>query len=97
MNLWESETTHCHARRIGGIVYIRSEVSNGLRPGVSDWVEFTRLPEGMKPEKTIYVAATDLAGEEPVNVRISSSGLISAISSGHTVGYWTFSTSFPAA
>ena len=97
VNLWESENTHCHARRVGGIVYVRCEVNNGLRPGTSDWVEFTRLPEGMKPEKTIYVAATDRAGAAPVNVRISSGGLISAISSGHTVGYWTFSTSFPAA
>ena len=95
-DLWESETTHCHARRIGGIVYVRCDVWGGTKPG-SDWTEFTRLPEGMKPDRTWYFAGSALSGDAAVNVRISPSGLISVICEGRTVGYWTFSAAFPAA
>lgn len=97
MDLWESDTIHCSARRIGGIVYVRCEVWNGFKLG-SDWIEFTRLPEGMKPDKMLYSAGSALGGDEAVNVRISPSGLISVIChSGTIVSYWTFSASFPAA
>lgn len=96
MNIWESDTTHCHARRIGGIVYVRCDVWNGLRPG-GDWTAFTTLPEGMRPDRTWYFAGSALAGDATVNVRISPSGLISVICEGITVSYWTFSASFPAA
>lgn len=96
VNLWESSDTHCHARRIGGIVYVRCEVWGETKAG-SDWVEFTRLPEGMMPDKPFYFAGSSLSGDAAVNVRISTSGLISVICEGHTVSYWTFSASFPAA
>ena len=95
-NLWESETTHCHARRIGGIVYVRCDVWNGTRPG-GDWTEFTRLPDGMKPDRVVYATGSSLTGHWPVNVRISTSGLISVITEGSDIAYWTFSASFPAA
>lgn len=96
VNLWESETTHCRARRIGGIVYVRCDVWNGTKPG-SDWTEFTRLPKGMKPDKTCYFAGSSLSGNIAVNVRIEPDGLISVVCDGKTVGYWTFSACFPAA
>ena len=96
MNLWESETTHCHARRVGGIVYVRCDVWNGTRPG-GDWTEFTRLPDGMKPDRTVYATGSSLTGHWPVNVRISTSGLISVITEGSDIAYWTFSAAFPAA
>lgn len=96
MNAWESSDTHCHARRIGGIVYVRCEVWGETKVG-SDWVEFTRLPEGMKPDRTLYFAGSALAGNFAVNVRIIPSGLISVICERDTVSYWTFSASFPAA
>ena len=94
MNVWESSDTHCHARRIGGIVYVRCEVWSETKVG-SDWVEFTRLPEGMKPDRTRYFAGSALAGNFAVNVRITPSGLISVVCEGHTVNYWTFSAAFP--
>lgn len=96
VNVWESSDIHCHARRIGGIVYVRCEVWGESKVG-SDWTDFTRLPEGMKPDKPFYFAGSSLSGDAVVNVRILTSGLISVISEGHTVGYWTFSASFPAA
>lgn len=96
VNIWESDTTHCHARRIGGIVYVRCDVWNGTRPG-SDWTEFTRLPDGMKPDRGVYATGSSLTGHWPVNVRISTSGLISVITEGSDIAYWTFSAAFPAA
>ena len=96
MNLWESDTTHCQARRIGRTVFVRCEVTNGMGPG-SDWADFTRLPEGMKPDSVLYFAGSSLSGKTVVNVRILPSGLISIISEAGTSKYWTFSASFPAA
>ena len=96
VNVWESSDTHCHARRIGGIVYVRCEVWGETKVG-SDWLEFTRLPEGMKPDKALYFAGSALSGGAAVNVRILTSGLISVICERDTVSYWTFSASFPAA
>lgn len=96
MNVWESSDTHCHARRIGGIVYVRCEVWGETKVG-SDWVDFTKLPEGMKPDKPLYFAGSSLSGDAAVNVRILTSGLISVICERGTVSYWTFSASFPAA
>lgn len=95
-NLWESETTHCRARRIGGIVYVRCDVWNGTKPE-NDWTEFTRLPDGMRPDRTCYFAGSSLSGNIAVNVRIEPDGLISVVCEGKPVGYWTFSASFPAA
>lgn len=94
INLWESDTTHCHARRIGGIVYVRCDVWGGTRPG-SDWTDFTRLPNDMLPARTCYFAGSALSGDATVNVRISESGLISVICEGRSVSYWTFSAAFP--
>ena len=96
VNVWESSDTHCHARRIGGILYVRCEVWGETKVG-SDWLEFTRLPEGMKPDKALYFAGSALSGGAAVNVRILTSGLISVICERDTVSYWTFSASFPAA
>lgn len=96
VNIWESDTTHCHARRIGGIVYVRCDVWDGLRPG-SDWTEFTRLPGGMKPDRVVYATGSSLTGRWPVNVRINTSGLIEVITEGSDTAYWTFSAAFPAA
>ena len=96
VDLWESDTIHCNARRIGGIVYVRCDVWSSIKPG-SNWVDFTRLPEGMKPDKALYFAGSSLSGDAAVNVRILPSGLISVICERGTVSYWTFSASFPAA
>lgn len=96
VDLWESDSIHCNARRLGGIVYVRCEVWNGIKPG-SNWVDFTRLPEGMKPDKALYFAGSALSGDAAVNVRILTTGLISVICERNTVSYWTFSASFPAA
>lgn len=96
VNVWESSDTHCHARRIGGIVYVRCEVWGETKVG-SDWLEFTRLPEGMRPDKPFYFAGSALSGDAAVNVRILTSGLISVICDMGDVSYWTFSASFPAA
>lgn len=96
VDIWESSDTHCHARRIGGIVYVRCEVWGETKVG-TDWTEFTRLPEGMRPDKTSYFAGSDLSGDAAVNVRILTSGLISVICKRGDVSYWTFSASFPAA
>lgn len=95
-NVFETETTHCRARRIGRTVFVRCEVANGMSAG-GDWKEFTTLPEGMRPDGTCYVAGSSLSGNTVVNVRISSSGIISIISVAGTTKYWTFSASFPAA
>lgn len=95
-NLWESENTHCHARRIGGIVYVRCDVWGGLKPG-SDWTEFTRLSNSMKPDRVVYATGSSLTGHWPVNVRINTSGLIEVITEGSDIAYWTFSAAFPAA
>lgn len=95
VNVWESDTTHCHARRVGGIVYVRCDVWNGTRPG-NDWTQFTTLPDGMKPDRTVYATGSSLTGHWPVNVRIDTSGIISVITEGD-ITYWTFSASFPAA
>ena len=77
-------------------MYVRCDVWNGTKPG-SDWTEFTRLPEGMKPDSTCYFAGSSLSGNIAVNVRIEPDGLISVVCEGKTVGYWTFSACFPAA
>lgn len=96
VNVWESDTIHCHARRIGRTVFLRCEVTNGMSTG-RDWADFTRLPEGMKPDGVLYFAGSSLSGNQVVNVRILPSGLISIISESATTKYWTFSVSFPAA
>ena len=96
MNVWESDTVHCNARRRGGIVYVRCDVWNSIKPG-NNWMDFTRLPEGMKPDKVLYFAGSALSGDAAVNVRILPSGLISVVCERGTVSYWTFSASFPAA
>ena len=96
VNVWESETTHCQARRIGRTVFVRCEVANGMSTG-GDWNAFTTLPKGMRPDGTCYVAGSSLSGKEVVNVRIEPSGIISIISDTGTTKYWNFSASFPAA
>ena len=95
-NIFETETTHCQARRIGRTVFVRCEVANGMSTG-GDWNEFTTLPKGMRPDGNFYFAGSSLSGNTIVNVRISSSGIISIVSEAGTTKYWTFSASFPAA
>ena len=96
VNVWESETTHCQARRIGRTVFVRCEVASGMSTG-GDWNKFTTLPGGMRPDGTCYVAGSSLLGNTVVNVRIEPSGIISIISEAGTTKYWNFSASFPAA
>lgn len=96
VNVWESDTTHCRARRIGRTVFVKCDVWNGTRPG-SDWTDFTTLSKGFRPDSVTYCTGSSLSGNVAVNVRIGTSGLISVICEGVSVGYWTFSTSFPAA
>lgn len=96
VNIWESNTTHCHARRIGRTVFVKCAVWNGTRPG-NDWTQFTTLDKGFRPDQDVFCAGSALSGRIAVNVRIETSGLISVICEEATVGYWTFSASFPAA
>lgn len=77
-------------------MYVRCDVWGGTKPG-SDWTEFTRLPDGMRPDRTVYATGSSLAGHRPVNVRINTSGLIEVIAEGSDISYWTFSAAFPAA
>lgn len=95
-NVFETETTHCRARRIGRTVFVKCEVTNGMSTG-REWADFTRLPEGMRPDGVCYFAGSSLSGSSIVNVRILASGLVSIISEAGTTKYWTFSASFPAA
>ena len=96
VNIWESDTTHCRARRIGRTVFVKCDVWNGTRPG-NDWTQFTTLDKGFRPDQDVFCAGSALSGRIAVNVRIETSGLISVICEGESVGYWTFSASFPAA
>ena len=96
VNIWESDTTHCRARRIGRTVFVKCDVWNGTRPG-NDWTQFTTLDKGFRPDQDVFCAGSALSGRIAVNVRIETSGLISVVCEGATVGYWTFSASFPAA
>lgn len=96
VNIWESDTTHCRARRIGRTVFVKCDVWNGTRPG-SDWTDFTTLSKGFRPDSVTYCTGSSLSGNVAVNVRIETSGLISVICEGATIGYWTFSACFPAA
>lgn len=96
VNVWESDTTHCRARRIGRTVFVKCDVWNGTRPG-SDWTDFTTLSKGFRPDSVTYCTGSSLSGNVAVNVRIGTSGLISVICEGVSVGYWTFSACFPAA
>ena len=95
-NVFETETTHCQARRIGRTVFVKCEVTNGMSTG-REWTDFTRLPEGMRPDSVCYFAGSSLSGSSVVNVRILASGLVSIISEEGTTRYWTFSASFLAA
>lgn len=95
-NIFETETTHCQARRIGRTVFVKCDVWNGMSVD-NDWKEFTTLPEGMKPDRMQYFAGSSISGYLAVNVRISPSGVISVICDGSNTKYWCFSASFPAA
>lgn len=95
-NVFETETTHCQARRIGRTVFVKCEVWDGMSLD-KDWKAFTTLPEGMKPDRMQYFAGSSISGYVAVNVRISPSGVISVVCDGSNTRYWAFSASFPAA
>lgn len=96
INIFETETTHCQARRIGRTVFVKCDVWDGMSLG-KDWKAFTTLPEGMKPDRMQYFAGSSISGYLAVNVRISPSGVISVVCDGSNTSYWAFSASFLAA
>ena len=95
-NVFETETTHCKARRIGRTVFVKCDVWDGMSVD-KDWKAFTTLPEGMRPDSMQYFAGSSISGYVAVNVRISPSGVISVVCDGSNTKYWCFSASFPAA
>lgn len=98
VDIWVAENIAIKARRIGSAVFVSGECYGTKEVG-TDWTTVTTLPEGFRPDMTVYTAGFRISSSAggAVGVRVSASGLVSMIAPGDSASYWAFGAAFPAA